>query len=156
MSIVKRFLLLFCLLILLIQFVRPQKNSGDLYGSEHISRVVEVPENIKLILNAACNDCHSNNTKSYWYSEIMPIGWWLNHHVEEGKEELNFSEFASYSLDKQDDKLEEIKEVILEKEMPLESYRKLHKEARLTEVQINLISVWVDSSRDKISQRGKK
>ena len=141
-----------CAVLLIIQFIRPTKNTGEIEGLQHISKVIDIPENINIILNNSCYDCHSNNTHYSWYSEIMPIGWWLNHHVEEGKEELNFSEFILLPAKKQDRKLEEIKEEVIEKEMPLKSYKSMHKNAELTENQIKLISDWVDVSRKKLQK----
>ena len=150
MSLRKKVLLTICAVLLFIQFIRPTKNQGKIVGPQHISNVVDVPENISLILNTSCYDCHSNSTRYYWYSEIMPIGWWLNHHVEEGKEELNFSEFTFLPLKKQDHKLEEVKEEVIGKEMPIKSYTRMHKNAELTKDQIKLISDWIDVSRKKL------
>jgi hypothetical protein len=42
---------------------------------------------------AACYNCHSNQTKSYWYEHVAPISWWIKNHVDEGRRALNFSEF---------------------------------------------------------------
>ncbi len=153
MSIAKKIALVFLIMILAIQFFRPAKNQGELEGTNHISSVVPVPSNIGQILKTSCYDCHSNNTVYPWYSEIMPFGWWLNHHIDEGKAELNFSDFKLYSQKKKDHKLEEIKEEVLGKEMPLESYTLIHKNAVLTNVQINIISNWVDDARKTLNKQ---
>src|SRR5213592_4076878 len=42
---------------------------------------------------AACYDCHSNQTSKHWYESVAPIGWWTNHHVQEGRSALNFSAY---------------------------------------------------------------
>jgi hypothetical protein len=42
---------------------------------------------------AACYDCHSNQTRSRWYEHVAPIAWWTNHHVQQGRAALNFSEY---------------------------------------------------------------
>ena len=44
------------------------------------------------LAKAACFDCHSNQTNTYWWEDIAPISWWINNHVEEGRAALNFSE----------------------------------------------------------------
>jgi len=41
---------------------------------------------------AACFDCHSNEVKTYWWEGIAPLSWWINNHVEEGRNALNLSE----------------------------------------------------------------
>lgn len=147
----KKILLGVAVLLIAIQFVRPAKNTGTLVSSTDITNVVNVPENIKNILHAACYDCHSNSTSYPWYSTIMPFGWWLNHHVKEGKEHLNFSEFATYSTKKQDHKLEETSEEVEEHEMPLSSYTIVHPEAKLTEEQILALEAWVKEARAEIN-----
>src|SRR5947208_16644462 len=42
---------------------------------------------------SACFDCHSNRTRSYWYEKVAPISWWIKHHVDDGRQALNFSEY---------------------------------------------------------------
>ena len=42
---------------------------------------------------AACFDCHSNQTRSFWYEKVAPVKWWIGNHVSEGRQSLNFSEW---------------------------------------------------------------
>src|SRR6056297_3230811 len=41
----------------------------------------------------ACFDCHSNETEWPWYSNIAPVSWLVQHDVDEGRHELNFSDW---------------------------------------------------------------
>jgi len=129
-----------------IQFIRPAKNIG---GNEtmmnDISTIYPVPENVQHILKVSCYDCHSNNTWYPWYSNFQPLGWWMQFHVNEGKLELNFNEFASYEKEKQQKKLEEIVEEVKENYMPLPSYLKIHKEAKLSQDEKKILTDWVAS-----------
>ena len=95
-------------------------------------------------MQVSCNDCHSNKTEYPWYANVQPVAWWLNHHVVDGKKHLNFSEFTKKPLFVQNHKLEEIMEMVEEKEMPLPSYTYfgLHPEANLTDAQRTMISDW--------------
>lgn len=131
-------------IFLVLQFFRPTLNSGALRTSSDIHHVHEVPAAIDAIFKRACYDCHSNNTEYPWYANIQPFGWWINDHVYEGKEELNFSVFASYSLKKQRHKIHEIEEVVEEGEMPLNSYTIMHGDAELTDTDKKLIYNWVN------------
>ena len=45
------------------------------------------------LAKAACFDCHSNQTRSYWYEKIAPVSWWIKNHVDEGRAKLNFDEW---------------------------------------------------------------
>lgn len=144
-----KILLSLLIVVVLIQLIRPMPNLSD-DNSKSIATAYVVPDNIQKMIQRACADCHSNNTNYPWYSKIQPVAWWLNHHIEEGKAELNFSTFATYSLKKQAHKLHEVVEMIEENEMPLSSYTLIHKEAILNEVGKNELKNWAAGLEQKI------
>jgi cytochrome c551/c552 len=76
----------------------------------------------------ACFDCHSNETTWPWYSNIAPISWRLQKHVDEGREKLNFSEWGSGEQE-----TERMVKVVREGEMPPWDYLIPHPEARLSD-----------------------
>jgi hypothetical protein len=144
---------LFYLLLLafvIIQFFRPAKNKSEGTSKNDISNLYAVPQDVQNILKKSCNDCHSNNTVYPWYAEIQPVAWWLNSHIEDGKKDLNFSEFATYRIRRQYKKLEEINELVKENEMPLDSYLWIHKDAKLSDQQKLTIANWAEAVRDSI------
>jgi Haem-binding domain len=149
-KILKRAFQILLLAFIVIQFIRPAKNKSEGIGSNDITKVYPVPENVQAILKSSCYDCHSNNTVYPWYSQIQPVAWWLNNHIQEGKGELNFSEFASYRIGRQYRKLDEVNKQVKEDEMPLESYLWIHKYAKLDEAQKLTLANWVTSVRDSI------
>ena len=104
---VKKILLGVLAVVVIIQFIRPDRNDSN-DNTHHISTKYEVPEEVAGILKVACNDCHSNMTKYPWYTNIQPVGWWLNDHIEHGTSHLNFSEFTNRRVAIQNHKLEEI------------------------------------------------
>jgi hypothetical protein len=61
------------------------------------------------LARAACFDCHSNETNTYWWEDIAPVSWWINNHVEEGRDALNFSECTG-SGGEADDAAETVRE----------------------------------------------
>lgn len=134
-----------------IQFIPMTRNNGNINGANDITQVVEVSDEIAAILNTSCMDCHSNHTNYPWYSKIQPVGFWLNHHVDEGIRELNFSEFATYTKKRQLHKLEETIEMLEKKEMPLGSYTLVHKEAKLSDTQTMALITWARDSRNTIA-----
>lgn len=126
-----------------IQFVpRPKKNSSAETG---ISPIFQSNSAILAILKNSCLDCHSNNTNYPWYASIQPVSMWINHHIEEGKEELNFSEFHTYSIKKQQHKLKELVEQVEEGEMPMSSYTLIHRSAQLTATEKKILIDWTNS-----------
>ena len=138
---------------IVIQFFRPEKNVSAQTSSNDITLLYPIPGDVKTILNKACNDCHSNNTKYPWYSQIQPVAWWLDDHVKEGKKHLNFSEYASYRLRKQYHKMEEVQETVEENFMPLESYTWVHKDAVLTKEEKDKIITWSRAIRDTMEAK---
>lgn len=146
----KLVLLVLLLIFVILQFIRPEYNNGELKGENDIYHVVDVPEDVEAILVKACYDCHSNHTEYPWYSQIQPFGWWIADHVEEGKEELNFSEFKSMKQKGQLHKLHETIEMIEDNKMPLESYTWIHSDAKLTPEEKELVIEWAKKSQDKI------
>lgn len=99
------------------------------------------PEVSKLLRNA-CYDCHSNESVYPWYAGIAPISWLVIHDINEGREELNFSEWIPYSLKRKNHKLEEIIEMVEDDEMPMKIYTVMHAEAELTAEEKQKIIYW--------------
>ncbi len=137
-------------LLLIIQFIRPEKNESAGPQKNDIAGKYAVPDGVKASLEKACYDCHSNHTHYPWYADIQPVAWWLSGHVKDGKRHLNFSEFGAYTFKRQDHKLEEIIESQEDHWMPLESYTWLHKEARLSDEQRREIITWASEQRRKV------
>lgn len=138
-------------LLIVAQFIQPPKNNGSPVTNNDITHSVQVPDSVIAILRVACYDCHSNYTRYPWYSRITPVNWWLNHHINEGKRELNFSEFTG-SYRRKMKKLEESGEQTEKHEMPLSSYLWIHKDARLNDAQRKLIVDWANTSRQQLMQ----
>jgi len=138
----------YALLIILafIQFYHPAGNNGEALSANDITHTVTVPDSVMKILQTSCYDCHSNHTNYPWYHVIQPIGFWLDDHVNEGKGELNFSEFNTYKVKRQFKKLNKISKEVEENEMPLSSFTFIHHDAILTESQRQLLINWADSA----------
>ena len=147
----KKKLILFAIILLFvaIQFIRPEKNNGYIYGKNDFTKSLNTPPEIKSILEASCFDCHSNKTNSVWYENIQPVAWWMAHHVEEGKEELNFSEFHSYKPKRKIHKLDEVIEQIEKDEMPPTYYKLMHTNSKLDDDKKKKIIDW---ARESISE----
>lgn len=111
-------------LVVLIQLVP--------YGRSHDNpAVVAEPQwsspQVREIAVRACYDCHSNQSKWPWYSNIAPVSWLVAHDVEEGRSELNFSRW-----DVKQRHIKDAAEEVLEGEMPMWEYLLVHPEAKLS------------------------
>ena len=138
----KKILLALLVLLIVIQFIHPSRNISKGEQRNNIANAFNVPAEVKTILAKACMDCHSNNTRYPWYFKIQPVDWWLTHHVNEGKRELNFDEYTTKSLRYQFHKMESTVDLVKNGEMPLDSYLWVHKEAILTEPEKNAVITW--------------
>lgn len=149
MKIIKKILLLLLAVFAIAQFFGPDKNEGDLASLDRFYTETNTPENIKIILNESCNDCHSDVSRYPWYNNITPVNYWMAEHINDGKKHFNISNWSTYSVKKKDHKLEELIEMVEEKEMPLPSYTWTHTEAKLTDAQIKSVVDWAKQLRSK-------
>ncbi|HEV8271444.1 MAG TPA: heme-binding domain-containing protein [Chitinophagaceae bacterium] len=147
----KKILLGVLMVLILIQFIQPARNKSGELSSTDIKKTFSIPENVQLVLQISCYDCHSNNTNYPWYSRIQPFGWLLAKHIKNGKAELNFNEFSSYSLRRQISKLSGIGNSVKDGTMPLNSYTMIHKNARLSKEDKALLIDWATSTKDSLS-----
>jgi hypothetical protein len=148
---IKKALIALGAILIVIQFIKPEKNiSAIAIQPNAIATKYTVPDSVSQILKVACYDCHSNNTTYPWYNNIQPVAWYLNDHIKEGKSKFNFDEFITYSLKRQDHKLEELIESQKDSWMPLDSYTWIHKDADLTDLQRNTLINWANNTRKQI------
>lgn len=150
---IKKILLFLLAALVVIQFFHPAKNQAAGPQPNAVGQRYPVPADVQTILEKACNDCHSNNTRYPWYSKLQPVDWWMDGHVRDGKKELNLDEYANRSLRYQYHKLEEIAEQVRQGEMPLKSYTWVHKDAILTDAEKTTLTSWADALRDTLEAR---
>ena len=136
--------------LVVIQFFRPKKNIHPGDQPNAITKKFLVTADVKTILDKACMDCHSNNTRYPWYYNIQPVAWWLADHVNHGKKELNFDEFTNRRPRFQYRRMQQTIDLVKDGEMPLDSYTWTHKDANLTEDEKTKIYHWAKSVRSAL------
>ena len=141
----KKILLFLLIAFIGIQFIHPKPNKATGEQPNFIGKSFPIPDDVKSILHKACNDCHSNNTRYPWYSNIQPVDWWLTHHIKEGKAQVNYDDYANRSLRYQYHKMEETIEQVKKNQMPLNSYTWIHKDAILTDEEKSKLIGWAES-----------
>lgn len=109
-------------LLVAIQFVPYGRDHTNPTGGRQIAW--DSPRTEEL-MNGACMDCHSNETKWPWYTNVAPVSWLVQRDVEEGRDELNVSTGEI--------EVEEMVETIREGSMPPLQYKPLHSGARLSD-----------------------
>lgn len=138
-------------ILVLIQFFRPARNAGSTDLVMDVTRIVNVPLPVQSLLKTSCYDCHSNHTNYPWYANLQPVGWLLANHIKEGKGELNFNEFGSYTKRRQLSKLKAIAGSVRDGSMPLSSYTLIHQNAKLSDEEKGLIIGWAEETKDSLS-----
>lgn len=118
--------------VLAIQVIPVERNVSTVPPGQSFEKTEKVPANVAAILKVSCYDCHSNNSRYPWYSELQPGAWFMAQHIKKGRDELNFDEFNNYSKRRKKAKIKSIISQIEKDEMPLRSYRMMHGNARLS------------------------
>lgn len=139
-------------LLVIIQFIRPDRNYTGQVSDQSMMQLYHTPDTIHHIMQQSCVNCHSNNTEYPWYANVQPLGWWLNYHIRKGKGDLNLDEFAGYSNRRKISKLRSMKNQVKDGVMPLRSYTWIHKEARLSDMQKAKLVSWLDKTIDSLNQ----
>lgn len=146
---IKIFVVAVIVAFVVIQFFQPEKNlSTD--TKNLIFNHEQIPEDVQQILKNACMDCHSNNTKYLWYHKIAPVSWMVNKHIIEGKKELNFSEWGEMDDYDKIGNVEDIRQELEQKTMPIKQYVAMHKEAKLSDEDRTAIFAWLDKKGNEL------
>ena len=104
----------------------------------HMAEVIN-PQ-VGAILDRSCQDCHSSHTVWPWYSRIAPVSWIVSKHVSEGREVLDFSEWANQPHSDAERML--ICDAVSDGRMPLPAYTAIHHTAKLSKQDVGLICDW--------------
>jgi hypothetical protein len=86
------------------------------------------------IARESCYSCHSNETDWPAYAYVAPMSWLVRMDVDEAREKFNFSDWDE-SAHEADDAIE----VIEDGEMPLGRYTMIHRSARLTDAEAQVL-----------------
>ena len=150
-KILRWFLILLAVVFVAIQFSRPARTNPPVNPAHSIEANLQVSPQVAAIFDRSCNDCHSNKTVWPWYTNVAPVSWFLVNHVNEGRRDMNLSEWGSYDKDKQSHRLRDICEQVQDGEMPLSTYTPLHPKAKLSAADVQTLCDWAKAERSRIS-----
>jgi hypothetical protein len=144
----RSFVIIFAVALVGAQVVRPARtNPASTPGA---SLLPKAPPEVARILEHSCRDCHSNDTRWPWYSNIAPFSWTLIDHVNEGRDHFNYSEWLTYPEDDQDKLLGSICSLTKKGRMPLQSYLWIHRDTKLSASEVATLCTWADRMRDAL------
>ncbi len=123
----------------LIQFIPVDRENKPVDHAANFTDIHKTPEKIGSLLKSACYDCHSNETVYPKYAYIAPVSWSVKSHINEGREHLNFSVWATYNKDLKANMLKNSIQSLQNKTMPMPGYIVYHDEANLSEAERTLL-----------------
>jgi len=136
-----------------IQLYRPARTNPAADPAMSVTVAAAVPSDVAAVLKRSCYDCHSNESRWPWYSNVAPISWGVIGHVREGRGMFNFSEWGTYTPAKRVSLFEKVCEEVREGGMPLGSYLLLHSDARLSESERKAICNWTGEAANGLVTR---
>ena len=144
----KQTLLIIVALFLLSQLIRPDRTNPPVNPDE----ALHAPKKVETVLRRSCYDCHSNETRWPWYSNLAPFSWTIASHVKEGRLALNFSKWQTIPEKIKIKRLKRAIQTTSNNMMPLPSYLWLHKEAKLSKSDKMLLKTWFEQELAKLEQ----
>ncbi|MCA1564777.1 MAG: heme-binding domain-containing protein [Acidobacteria bacterium] len=132
-----------------MQFVRPNKTNPPVVAARTLESHVRVTPEVAGIFERACKDCHSNQTEWPWYAQVAPVSWYVADHVNNGREEMNFSEWSTYDREQADWLLGAMCMTAERGRMPLSSYTRLHHPAKLSPADVQILCAWSQAEQEK-------
>jgi len=141
-------------LLIVMQLIPIKRLTSEISPAKDFLTICNAPADIKILIKNACYDCHSYETVLPWYAKVAPVSWMIKHHIAEGIDKLNFSDWTSYSPDDIKGLIKSCNVDIKDGDMPLLSYKLMHKEAHLNDKEINNILNFFNKM-ENISSQGK-
>jgi hypothetical protein len=142
---------LFAAGFVIIQFFRMPRTNPAIDPNQTIESHLQVSPQAAAIMDRSCNDCHSNKTRWPWYANVAPVSWFVIGHVDDGRRDMNFSNWGSYDKDKQSRRLRDMCELVQDGEMPLSTYTPLHPGSTLSAEDKKMLCDWANAERARIS-----
>jgi hypothetical protein len=139
---------------ILIQLARPARTNPPTDPSRTMMAVAHLTPDVEAILVRGCRDCHSNDTRWPWYSNVAPISWFVIDHVNHGRRHFNYSDWAHYDADQRPKIVKDICELTRKGEMPVTSYLWLHSDARLSDRDVVTLCDWTLGNQAGIRDPG--
>jgi hypothetical protein len=142
------------LAILVIIQVIPARLPDNDPSLEHDMIMLEgIGEEEARLLKAACYDCHSNQTVYPWYSYVAPVSWLVVRDVKLGRETANYSDWGNLDRANRVKLLTETAEEIESGSMPMPIYSAIHRDARLSDEERQLLISWTENQIEKILEQ---
>ena len=144
---IRRVAVVFAVALVGIQFVGPARTNPHTEPSETLAATGRLTSDAAAVLDRSCRDCHSNETRWPWYSNVAPMSWLVINHVNHGRSHFNYSKWATYDSEDTRGFLVDMCALARERDMPLPSYLWIHRGARPSDRDIAVLCEWTELMR---------
>ncbi len=133
------------------QLWRPARTNPTIDQSQTIQASLQMYPQVTGIIDRSCRDCHSNETRWPWYTNVAPVSWFIVDHVNEGRKEMNLSEWGRYDRDRHRRLLRDMCELVEDGAMPLGTYIPLHAGSTLSADDKKVFCEWANAERNRLA-----
>lgn len=149
---VRWFLIALGVFLIAAQFVPLDRSNPRADPQQDIVARLSPPAVVSAAFDRSCRDCHSNSTRWPWYSRVAPVSWVVVDDVKSGRRHLNLSEWGTYDKARTSEKLNEMCEQVKTREMPDFKYTLIHRDAKLSDAEVEAICGWTAAERASIGR----
>jgi len=134
-----------------LQFTTPRHTNPPVEAAQTLVALTAPPPDVSAVFDRSCKDCHSNETNWRWYTYVAPVSWFTVGHVNDGRKELNVSEWGRYGTRMKDTRLKAICAQVRGGTMPLASYTRVHRETKVSPDEVKKICDWTENTRKQLA-----
>jgi len=135
-------------------FIHPFGNVKAVHSDAALLQGTQVPPQVMSTLQRSCIDCHSEQTRWPLYSYVAPMSWLVESDVSDGRKNWNMSHWSEITPDERQDKLGGIATMVHNRKMPLPQYLLIHRNAKLSDAEVDLVYKWARTERKRVTAEG--
>ena len=134
-------------LLLGMQLIRPAFTNPPVDPAQTLDARMPSSGASLAVINRSCRDCHSSETTWPWYSKVAPVSWLLARDVNDGRRQVNFSNWGTYPPERQRKLLKEACNEVTKGDMPMWIYTVLHRGTTLSAADVRAVCALADAPR---------
>jgi cytochrome c len=133
-------------------FIHPFGNVKAVRSNQPLLLGIDLPPDVSSALHRSCADCHSEQTVWPWYSYVAPVSWLVESDVAGGRGHLNMSHWEKLNSEDRQQELSRVASMVRNRKMPLSQYLLVHRDAKLSDAEVDAIYNWARAERKRLSE----
>ena len=102
----------------------------------------DAPQPVRAIVQRACADCHSGETKWPWYSNLPLVSWQIRTDINNARAVMDLSHWSEYTDEERHEFALEITRSTRLNVMPPPKYLWMHHDAKLSNAELDVLKEW--------------